>query len=222
LISTHLKLSICFFLSLIFLSTSFPIYASSKKPSNVETKPAQEIPAGLDFKTRHATRRLIEFEPFVGEYLGNILNNSFVVGGRLAFRVTEAISIGADFNYSQAQFDPNSNFGQSVHTRNEFITDALFMYSFPVLQRTGKAVQEADLFATLGAGDLHINGKDRFVGVVGGGLKIFFKQPWLALRFDVTTYLYSLPRLTDSKFADDWSFTVGPSFLFVPKKSSSQ
>jgi hypothetical protein len=176
------------------------------------------MPAGLDFKTRKAQRRLIEFEPFVGEYLGNILNNSFVTGARLGVRITEAITIGAEFNYSRVQFDPNSSFGRSVTTRNEFISDAFFSYAFPVLQRSGKTIQELDLFLTVGIGDIHINGKDRFVGFVGGGTKMFFKPGWLALRVDFNTYMYSLPRQNDSKFADDWSFTVGPSFLFLPKK----
>lgn len=210
--------------------------ASARSPRPPESKPSTataecpqsapasleknaEIPPGLDFKTRRAQRRLIEFEPFGGEYLGNYLNNSFVVGARLAFRITEAISIGAEFNYSNAQFDPTGSFGRSVTTRKEFITDAFFVYAIPILQRAGKkGIQEADLFTTVGIGDIHINGKDRVVGVLGGGLKLFFKPSWLALRFDINTYMYSLPRLNDSKFADDWSFTLGPSFLFVPKK----
>jgi hypothetical protein len=211
---------ISLFLGMIFFSFPFPPLLA--KESKTETKPAlcasDCIPAGLDFKTRKAQRRLVEFEPFIGEYLGNILNNSFVVGGRLDFRITEAISIGTEFNYSRAEFDPNSNFGRSVTTRNEYITDVFFAYAIPLIQRSGKRIQELDLFTTVGIGDLHINGKDCFVGLLGGGLKVFFKPSWLALRFDVNTYLYSLPRLTDSKFADDWSFTVGPSFLFVPKK----
>jgi len=177
------------------------------------------MPAGLDFKTRRAQRRLIEFQPFFGEYLGNILNNSFVGGARLGFRITEAITLGAEFNYSRDQFDPNSSFGRSVRTRNEYITDVFFSYAVPLLQRSSrKTVQELDLFATAGIGDLHINGKDRVVGLLGGGMKLFFKPGWIALRVDVNTYLYSLPRLNDSKFADDWTFTAGPSFLFLPRK----
>jgi len=215
---------ILLFLVMIFLSlpSSLLLADSSKTESKPATCSADCIPAGLDFKTRKAGRRLVEFEPFIGEYLGNILNNSFLTGARLDFRVTNAISIGTEFNYSRAQFDPNSNFGRSVTTRNEYISDVFFAYAIPLLQRSGKNLQELDLFTTVGIGDLHINGKDCFVGLLGGGLKVYFKPAWLALRFDVNTYLYSLPRLTDSKFADDWTFTVGPSFLFVPKSSKLQ
>ncbi|MBL7685714.1 MAG: hypothetical protein JNK65_06745 [Deltaproteobacteria bacterium] len=199
--------------TLVF-SLLFLFFTTSKISSAQES-----IPAELDFKTRHATRRLIEFEPFIGEYLGNYLNNSLMGGARLGFRVTEAISLGVEFNYNRIQFDPTSNLGRSINSRNQYITDFYFTYAFPVLQRAGKTVQEMDLFTTVGVGHMRINSKDRIVGVIGGGLKIFFNKPrWLALRFDVNTYMYSIPRLTDSKFADDWTFSIGPSFLFLPKK----
>ncbi len=194
-------------------NTSFASAFSGEKTSSCSL----EAPCGLDFKTRQSKRRLLELEPFFGEYLGNHLHNSWVGGLRLGFRITEAITIGTEFNYSQAQYDPNSNFGRSVKTRNEFINDVYFSYAFPLLQRSGKTIQELDLYTSLGIGNLRINDKNRVVGLVGGGLKMFFK-PWLALRFDVNTYMYSLPRATDSKFADDWTFSLGPSFLFLPQK----
>jgi len=121
------------------------------------------MPEGLDFKTRQAQRRLIEFEPFFGEYLGNIPSNSFVTGGRLAFRFAQAMSIGMEVNYSRLQFDPTSLLGRSVTTRNEIFSDVFFTYAFPVLQRSGKTIQEADLYTTLGLGDMHINGKNRIM-----------------------------------------------------------
>ncbi len=195
------------------------IFLSSIVLSSEEVKNNLEIPPGLDFKTRKATRRLIEFEPFGGEYLGNLTEYSFIVGGRLGFRVTEAITVGAEFNYSRINYDPTSDFGRSVTAHNEYIVDAYMNYAFPILQRAGKTIQEADLFVTLGIGDVHINAKNRLAGLIGGGIKVFFSNPeWLALRFDVNTYLYSIPTLNSSQFGDDWTFSVGPSFLFMPKK----
>ncbi|MBF0493289.1 MAG: hypothetical protein HQM15_11005 [Deltaproteobacteria bacterium] len=174
----------------------------------------KNIPSQLDFNTRDNKIRFLEIEPFVGEYLGNYLNNSYVLGARLGFRLTGAITVGAEFNYSSMQFDDDSQFGKSVTDRKEMITQGYFTYAFPILQRTGKAIQEADLTTTVGAGLIHLNGKNRFEGCVGGGLKIYTSKPWLALRFDVMTYMYSIPRLNDSRFADDWTFSAGPSFLF--------
>ena len=199
---------------------SSPAAKSESHPKNDSKicQPSDCIPEGLEFKTRKAQRRLIEFEPFFGEYLGNILSNSWVTGGRLAFRFANSMSAGVEVNYSRVQFDPTGLFGQSVTTRNEILADAFFTYAIPVLQRSGKTVEEADLYTTVGIGNMHINGKNRVMGLIGGGFKIFFKKKWLALRFDVNTYMYSLPRISDSKFADDWTFTLGPSFLFLPKK----
>lgn len=201
-----------FFLLWAFLGFPFLLLASESQPCEVAPPP------GLDFKTRQATRRLIELEPFGGEYLGNYLHNSYVVGGRLGFRVSEAITLAAEFNYTGVRYDGGSEFGKSSPSSREWIGAFTFNYAFPILQRTGKAIQEADLTTTVGLGNLHIDGKERLVGVVGGGLKLFTALPWLALRFDAMTYLYSLPRANDSKFADDWTFTVGPSFLFVPRR----
>jgi hypothetical protein len=215
-------------LTFLFLSFNFSWVPSvfSKSPESAHAEkndsnlcqPSDCVPPGLNFRTRQTQRRLIEFEPYFGEYLGNIPSNSFVTGGRLAFRFAEAMSLGVEVNYSRLQFDPTSLLGLSVTTRNQIFSDVFFTYAFPVLQRSGKTVEEADLYTTLGLGDMHVNGKDRIMGMIGGGIKIFFKQKWLAIRFDVNTYMYSIPRIADSKFSDDWTFTLGPSFLFVPKK----
>ncbi len=180
------------------------------------------LPEGLDFKTRKALPRWLEIEPFVGEYLGNRLDNSFVTGGRVGVRVSDAVSLGVELDYSRIQFDPASSFGSSVKNKNEYLGLGYFSYTLPILQRAGKAIQEADLFTTIGIGGMRINQQNRVVGMIGGGLKLYTSLPWLAVRFDVNTYLYSLPMPNGSKFADDWAFNVGPSFLFLPKKNSEK
>ncbi len=171
------------------------------------------IPDGLNFTTRENKIKRLEIEPFVGEYLGNYLNNSYVLGMRVGYRLNGPITLGLEFNYSRMQFDDNSQFGLSVTNRNEYIGQATFTYAFPVLQRVGKGITEADLTTTVGVGAVHLNEKTRFAGSIGGGLKIYTSIPWFAFRFDVMTYMYSLPRLNDSKFADDWIFSAGPTFL---------
>ena len=66
---------------------------------------------------------------------------------------------------------------------------------------------------------MHINGKNRVMGLIGGGFKIFFKKKWLALRFDVNTYMYSAsPHFRFKIRRRLVPFTLGPSFLFLPKK----
>lgn len=184
-----------------------PLYAKEKeKPVSVSSE--------LDFETRKAKFYRFELEPFGGEYLGNYLNNSWLVGARFGYRFNDNISFGAEFSYSRIQYDASSSFGAIAHNRNEYITDAFISLAFPMLQRTGRVISELDVFTTFGVGDLHINGGDNFVGLIGGGMRMYFKPKWIALKIDVNTYMYELPTRSGSSFSDDWTFTVGPSFLF--------
>ncbi len=210
------------FLSFVLLS-SFSVCAakdSESKPS-AESKPVVEIPPGLDFKTRVAQRRLLEINPFGGNYLGNRLENSYITGMRLIFRVTDRFSVGSEFAYNRIEYDPSSDFGQIVTTRNQFIADVFGTYSIPILQRRGKLIEEGDIYFTLGLGNMHINGVDRIMGVVGTGSQIYFRRKWLGLRLDTRTYMYSIPRKSGSKYEDDWAFTIGPSFRFLPREHKS-
>lgn len=180
---------------------------------------SEQIPCGLDFKTRFAKSRWLEIEPYIGEYLGNRFNNSWAAGGRFGIRVTDALTVGADLTYSYLQYSPTSAFGVTVKDRNVLITDAYATYSFLLLQRAGKSLQELDLFTTLGIGNIRVNSKNNLNGLVGGGLRMYFKPGWLALRFDVNTYMYVLSTASGKKFNDDWVFTAGPSFFLFPKKT---
>ncbi len=193
----------------------------SSASAQAESQPSactQEVPCGLDFKKRGAQPRWLELQPFGGEYLGNRFNNSWAAGGRFGIRVTGALTVGAEFIYSQMNYDHTSAFGAMVKSRNIFITDAYALYSFPILQRAGKNLQEMDLFTTLGLGNIRVNDTNNLVGLVGGGLRMFFKPQWLGLRIDVNTYMYGLKTASGTKFTDDWIFTAGPDFFFFPKK----
>jgi len=210
------------FLSFVLLS-SVSVYAakSSESKPSAESQPAAEIPPGLDFKTRVAQRRLLEVNPFGGNYLGNRLENAYMGGLRLNFRVTDRFSVGTEFAYSHIEYDPSSDFGQIVHTRNQFISDVFGTFSMPFLQRRGKIIEEGDFYITLGLGNMHINGVDRIMGVVGTGTQIYFRKKWLSLKLDTRTYMYSIPRKSGSKYEDDWAFTFGPAFLFLPRPHKS-
>lgn len=196
-------------------------FATGRAFSAAESQDAscsQAMPCGLDFQKRGAKPRWLELQPFGGEYLGNRFDNSWVAGGRFGIRVTDAITVGAEFNYSHLEYDPTSSFGLTVRDRNVFITDAYFMYSFPIIQRAGKSLQELDLFTSVGLGNLRVNSTNNLTGLVGGGLRMYFKPGWIGLRFDVNTYMYGLPTATGTKFTDDWVFTAGPDFFLFPKK----
>lgn len=201
------------FILALFLLAPFSTFlnAEEKHPESS----SEIIPSALDFKTRKNAPRLIEFTPFGGTYRGSYLNYSFVTGGRLAFRVSDRFQVGVLFNYSRIQYDPQSNFAESgIRTRNEYISNAFMTYNIAALERPFKKIKEIDLFATVGIGDLNINNKNRVAGLIGVGMKSFTSIPWLAIRFEVNSYLYSFPRFNHSKFAGDFTSTVGPSFLF--------
>lgn len=205
-----------FVLSLPLLMLSFPSQGFSQAESQASC--SSEIPCGLNFKKRGARPHWLEIEPFGGEYLGNRLENSWVVGARFGIRLTDAITVGGEFNYSQIEYDRTSAFGATVKTRNLFLTDAYFLYSFPILQRAGKTLQEMDLFTSVGLGNLRVNGTNNLTGLVGGGLRMFFKPGWFGIRVDVNTYMYGLDTPSGTKFTDDWVFTAGPDFFLFPKK----
>lgn len=210
-----------FALALAVIPSSFivPVFASAEtQPESQASLCSQEIPCGLNFKKRGARPRWLEVQPFVGEYLGDSFNNSWAAGGRVGVRVTDAITVGAEVVYSKMSYDNTSAYGATVQNRNIFITDAYGIYSFPILQRAGKSLQEMDLFTTLGLGNIRVNNTNNLVGLVGGGLRMYFKPNWLGLRIDVNTYMYGLNTPTGTKFVDDWVFTAGPDFFFFPKK----
>ena len=217
-----LKVSLIFFL-FSFLSFLLPYSSSFAASESKEQKEAcdHEVDCGLTFKDRNAGPRWLEVEPFFGEYLGNHLNNSFMTGAQVGVRVTNPLTVGAEFNYARVSYDAGSDFALSgVKTRNQYMAFGFATYSFPLLQRTGKTIQELDLFVTLGLGYMNINTQSEVMGVIGGGLRTYFK-PWLALRFDVNTYMYNMPTYKGGTFADDWTFTAGPAFYFLPKKQNT-
>ncbi len=206
-----LAVSVCF---LTFNSSQ--VFSASE--SQASSSCTEQMPCGLGFNTRFAKSRWLELQPYVGEYLGNRSNNSWAAGGRFGIRVTDGLTVGAEFTYSYLEYSPTSSFGMTVTDRNVLISNVYASYAFPILQRAGKNLQEMDLFTTLGIGNIRINSQNNLNGLVGGGLRMYFKPGWFAIRFDVNTYMYSLKTASGSKFNDDWIFTAGPDFFLFPKK----
>lgn len=203
-------------LIVLLISLSSPLFAESKEEKEACN---QDVNCGLSFQDRDAGPRWLEVEPFIGEYLGNHLNNTYMLGGQLGVRISNPLTLGVEFNFSRVNYDNGSDFGLSnPTTRNQYMAFGFATYSFPLLQRSGKTIQELDLFVTLGLGYMNINAQSEVMGVIGGGLRTYFK-PWLALRFDVNTYMYNLPTYNGGAFSDDWTFTAGPAFYFMPKKA---
>ena len=79
-------------------------------------------------------------------------------------------------------------------------------------------VVEMDFFNTLGGGIMRINGDNRIAGFVGGGIKIYPKfAHWLAFRTEARAYFSSINNPAGGNFVNDWTVTIGPTFLLPPK-----
>lgn len=199
-----------FKLFLLFAFLSSPAFAQSDK------MPEEEIPAGLDFDRRQAESARFETTPFGGDYFGDKLNHSFVVGGDIQFNLTEKLGLSADFAWSQASADKTGAFGASLANNNLYLVDGGFVVTVPAIYRSKKGYTEADFYTSLGAGLVRVNGSNRLGGFIGGGMKIRPKIKWLAIRIDLRNYFTSVPNPSGSDFEDDLTIRIGPTFLLPP------
>ena len=63
-------------------------------------------------------------------------------------------------------------------------------------------------------GSLNINDSWKWLAVIGGGLKVYMKPRWLALRVDVNSYIHPNPTVTGDEITGDVSFLFGLAFHF--------
>ncbi|MBI4197091.1 MAG: hypothetical protein HY539_04630 [Deltaproteobacteria bacterium] len=176
-----------------------------------------QLPASLDFDHRHSDNFRIEMTPMGGEYFGDKLNHTFIVGGDFQFNLIPSLGISLNYDYSQAGADGTSLLGQSLTNRNmQFLMGGL-VATKPAAYAGKNETVEADFYSSLGGGLLEFNGNGSGVGYLGGGMKIRFKKiDWIAWRIDVRGILYSMPNPSGSDFAADLSLMVGPTFLVWP------
>jgi hypothetical protein len=75
-----------------------------------------------------------------------------------------------------------------------------------------------DLFATIGGGSIQINDIWKYLIVVGGGIRVYTPIPWLAIRFDINSYMHPTPGPGGSGFNADMVMNLGMSFMIPPRK----
>ena len=177
----------------------------------------EEIPDSLDFDRRQAASLRFELSPYGGDYFGDKLNHSFIVGGNVQFNLTEKLALAADFGYSKAAVDGTSALGLSFTNTNEYLVDGAFVITVPAAYRSKKGVTECDFFTSIGGGILRINGSNRGGGFIGGGMKIRPKLRWLAIRVEIRNYFTSVANPAGSDFEDDLTIRIGPTFLLPPE-----
>ncbi len=207
--------------ALIFLSLPSLGHAKSKESilekKQKEEAAEEELPAALDFDRRKASNMRIELSPYGGDYFGDKLNHTFIVGGNLQVNITERLGIAADFGYSHVSVDRTSLLGLSFTDKNEYLMDGAFVVTMPAVFASKTKAVECDLFSSLGGGILRINGSNRIGGFIGGGMKIRPNIKWLAIRVEIRNYFTSINNPSGSDFEDDMTIRVGPTFLLPPE-----
>lgn len=210
------------FLLIFFLALSGPAFSKdrAKKPEPEKRQdPAaqEEIPASLDYDRRKAVDHRLELSPYIGDYFGDKLNHTFVTGADLTFNFTNMFGIVGNFSWSQASVDRTSALGAIFRQKNEWIYDGGFVINMPAVFRSRKSLVECDLYTTIGAGVVSINGGSHVGGFLGGGMKIRPNLKWLAIRVDIRDYFTSLNNPGGSDFENDLTVRVGPTFLIPPE-----
>ncbi|MFA5812884.1 MAG: hypothetical protein WC956_11245, partial [bacterium] len=106
----------------------------------------------------------------------------------------------------------NTNTTHTINAQVMISNDAAF--------RSGNSIIECDLFLTLGGGTMQINRSWKYLIEIGGGMKVYMPIPWLAVRFDVASYLHPTPKPTGNSFNADLAINAGVSFLLPVHKVS--
>ncbi|GEM_PF-2701976 len=178
----------------------------------------EDVPDILDFDRRQSVARRFELSPFGGDFFGDKMSHSFIVGGNLKINLTESLGVSGSFGYSKAIMDSTSDIGKSFTNNNVYLMDGALVYSVPAafINRKG-GVTEADFFTSLGAGIVKTNGTDHVGGFIGGGLKVRPNLSWLAIRVEIRNTFTSIDNPSGSNFENDLSVRIGPTFLLPPE-----
>ncbi len=177
--------------------------------------PAQgEVPPDLDPAHRHQKRHQLELAPFIGTYLGATLKKSWITGVHSQLRLSDLLAVGASYGYSHHAVNLLSCAGDELRDRDAHYLSGEVSIAVDAAMRVGRHVVQMDLYATLGAGALELNGDWSALGVIAGGVRFYTGLPWLAIRIDVDNYLHRIPLSTGDKTDVDVSFQLGIALLF--------
>lgn len=192
-------------------------------PSSVIEHRAEEEKAHLrsrvlDRQHRFSKRLQSELGIFGGDYLGDEWLNTWDAGAHYYLHLNNTFAVGASYAYSRIRANADSSFGANLRTKNMHLLDAEMQISNDCAFRAGKSIIECDLYFTLGGGAIWINRQWKPMGLLGGGMKIYFDPPWVALRLDVNTPMHPTPKPGGDVFTADVMFNAGVSFLFPVRK----
>ena len=171
----------------------------------------------LDRRYRFSKHLQSEINIFGGDYLSDETHNSWDAGAKYFLHLNNTFAIGASYIYTPIYTDYDSTFGKTLKSRKQHIIDAEMMIANDAAIRSGSSIIECDLFLTLGVGTMWINEHYEPMGMIGGGIKFYTPLPWIAVRFDVNTYIHPTPNPLGDTFNADMQVSGGVSFLFPTK-----
>lgn len=165
-----------------------------------------------------------EFGVFGGDFLGDEWYNNWDVGARYYFNINKTFAIGAEYQYNPIRADSSGDFGRSLRTDNSHTLFGALAIANDAAIKAGKSIIDCDLFLTLGAGSMQINREWQWLALIGGGIKVYMPMRWMAVRFDVNSYLHPTPKPGGNSFNADMAINLGFSFFVQPnlKKTTIQ
>lgn len=195
--------------------------AKTRAPASQPATRAElrKIPPILDPHYRHRKTHQLELVTFGSTYLGSSIKKSWLTGGRLFFHLNNMFAVGGSYGYQWTSVSTLSNGGPALGDRHTHFIDAEVAISNDVAMRIGKKLVEMDLYMTLGAGAVRLDGQWDALGVIGGGVKLYTGLPWLAVRIDVNTLLHSVDHPSGAKVDADISFALGLCILLPTNPS---
>lgn len=181
--------------------------ADTAGPSNAEL---------LEPQNRRLRGNQVAFDVLGGSLTGRAVGQSFIAGGRVTYFPIRQIGIGAAYGYSLGIGGLDTVRDRSVH----IVHGQLELPMISALRVGRSKVVQMDLFGEAGAGAMHIARVWQAMGAIGGGVRLYPRVPWLAIRIDALTYLHDTRRASGAAFDTDIAFTLGLTFL-LPNRSGS-
>ena len=160
-------------------------------------------------------RRRFQLVPQGGLYASDLLSSSYLVGGTLAFYVTEDFGLETSFHLTPVALDVDESlstfFGDSRFTAGRgYLGMASAIWS-PIhfkVKTNGGGILNGDVGFALGGGKLF---HDTTQGVaIGGGLVVeLFLTGWLSLRLDVRDILLVQEAVAETRLTNNVTSMLG-------------
>lgn len=180
----------------------------------VAAEPSNDDP--LEPRNRRLRGNQVAFDVLGGSLTGRAVGQSFIAGGRVTYFPIRQLGIGAAYGYSLGIGGIDTVVDRSVH----LVHGQLEVPMISALRAGRRKLVQLDLFGEAGAGAMYIARAWQAMGAIGGGVRLYPRVPWLAIRIDALTYLHDTRRASGSAFDTDIAFTLGLTFL-LPNRSVS-